>query len=109
MPPHFKGSMMSDTRVKIKPNVQIAEPPMFRVIYINDNQTSMEFVVGSLIEHFEYTVSTAEKITTDIHEAGSAVVAVLPYEIAEQKGIEITVSARTAGYPLQIKLEPNSV
>jgi ATP-dependent Clp protease adaptor protein ClpS len=109
MPPHFKGSMMSDTRVKIKPNIQIAEPPMFRVIYINDNQTSMEFVVGSLIEHFEYTVSTAEKITTDIHEAGSATVAVLPYEIAEQKGIEITVSARTAGYPLQIKLEPDSV
>jgi len=109
MPPHLKGSMMSDTRVKIKPNVQIAEPPMFKVIYINDNQTSMEFVVGSLIEHFEYTVSTAEKITIDIHEAGSAVVAVLPYEIAEQKGIEITVSARTAGYPLQIKLEPDSV
>ena len=109
MPPHLKGSLMSDTRVKIKPNVQIAEPPMFKVIYINDNQTSMEFVVGSLIEHFEYTVSTAEKITIDIHEAGSAVVAVLPYEIAEQKGIEITVSARTAGYPLQIKLEPDSV
>ena len=109
MPPQLKGSMMSDTRVKIKPNVQIAEPPMFKVIYINDNQTSMEFVVGSLIEHFEYTVSTAEKITIDIHEAGSAVVAVLPYEIAEQKGIEITVSARTAGYPLQIKLEPDSV
>ena len=97
---------MSDTRVKIKPNVQIAEPPMFRVIYINDNQTSMEFVVGSLIEHFEYTPLTAEKITMDIHDLGSAVVAVLPYEIAEQKGIEITVSARTAGYPLQIKLEP---
>ena len=97
---------MSETRVKIKPNVQIAEPPMFRVIYINDNQTSMEFVVGSLIEHFEYTPLTAEKITMDIHDLGSAVVAVLPYEIAEQKGIEITVSARTAGYPLQIKLEP---
>jgi ATP-dependent Clp protease adapter protein ClpS len=34
-------------------------------------------------------------------------VAVLPYEIAEQKGIEITVSARNSGYPLQIKLEPD--
>lgn len=101
--------MMSDTRVKIKPNVQITEPPMFRVIYLNDNQTSMEFVVGSLIEHFEYTPITAEKITFDIHDSGSAVVAVLPYEIAEQKGIEITVSARSEGYPLQIKLEPDSV
>lgn len=82
---------------------------MFKVIYINDNQTSMEFVVGSLIEHFEYTPVTAEKITVDIHDLGSAVVAVLPYEIAEQKGIEITVDARNEGYPLQIKLEPDLV
>jgi ATP-dependent Clp protease adaptor protein ClpS len=69
----------------------------------------MEFVIDSLITHFEYTPITAEKITVDIHEEGSAIVAVLPYEIAEQKGIEITVSARTAGYPLQIKLEPESI
>ena len=87
----------------------LAEPPMFRVIYVNDNQTSMEFVISSLIEHFQYTPLTAEKITIDIHEQGSAVVAVLPYEIAEQKGIEVTISARAAGYPLQIKLEPDQI
>jgi len=34
------------------------------------------------------------------------VVAVLPYEVAEQKGIEVTVQARSRQYPLQIKLEP---
>jgi hypothetical protein len=34
---------------------------------------------------------------------------VLPYEIAEQKGIEITLTARGHGYPLQIKLEPDTV
>lgn len=100
--------MSQQVGTKIKPNLNIAEPPMFRVIYINDSQTSMEFVVNSLVEHFEYTPVTAEKITMDIHEAGSAVVAILPYEIAEQKGIEITVSARANGYPLQIKLEPTT-
>ena len=99
----------ADTKSKIKPSMVLAEPPMFRVIYINDNKTSMEFVIDSLITHFEYTPITAEKITVDIHEEGSAIVAVLPYEIAEQKGIEITVNARTAGYPLQIKLEPESI
>ena len=97
----------AETGTKIKPNMQLAEPPMFKVIYINDNTTSMEFVIDSLITHFEYTPTTAEKITVDIHESGSAVVAVLPYEIAEQKGIEITVLARAEGYPLQIKLEPD--
>lgn len=79
---------------------------MFKVIYLNDNQTSMEFVIESLIEFFNYTAQTAVQITEDIHNAGSAVVAVLPYEVAEQKGIEVTVSARSQSYPLQIKLEP---
>jgi ATP-dependent Clp protease adaptor protein ClpS len=98
----------AETKNKVKVNPDLREPPMFKVIYINDNQTAMEFVIGSLIEHFEYSTATAEKITMDIHDAGAAVVAVLPYEIAEQKGIEITVSARSEGYPLQIKLEPDS-
>jgi len=98
----------TDTRTKIVPRHDLKEPPMFRVIYLNDNQTAMEFVIESLIEVFDYTPATAEKITVDIHKAGSAVVAVLPYEIAEQKGIEVTVSARGAGYPLQVKLEPDN-
>ena len=32
----------------------------------------------------------------------------MPYEIAEQKGIEVTVSARSAGFPLQVKIEPEN-
>jgi ATP-dependent Clp protease adaptor protein ClpS len=86
----------------------ITEPPMFKVIYLNDNSTTMEFVIESLMNFFDYTTDTAVKITQDIHEAGSAVVAVLPYEIAEQKGIEVTVSARSQNMPLQVKLEPEA-
>jgi len=100
---------MSQTEAKTKTTIDIKEPPMFKVIYINDDLTSVEFVISTLIEHFEYTPPTAEKITLDIHDSGSAVVAILPYEIAEQKGIEITVTARSEGYPLQIKLEPDVV
>ena len=96
------------TRTKTKTNLDIKEPPMFRVIYINDDQTPMEFVISTLIEHFDYTIDSAQDITIAIHETGSAVVAVLPYELAEQKGVEITVAARSEGYPLQIKLEPQT-
>ena len=99
----------SDTRTRIKPLEAVKEPPMFRVVYLNDNATSMEFVVESLIEYFEYTHETAEQITIDIHEEGSACVAVLPYEIAEQKGIEVTMLARAQSYPLQIRVEPEGV
>jgi len=98
----------SDIQVTHKPNLKLTEPPMYKVIYINDDQTTMEFVVRSLIEHFSYTDTTAENITTSIHEDGSAVVAVLPYEIAEQKGIEVTLDARAEGFPLQVKIEASS-
>jgi len=100
---------VADTTTKIAVREDIKEPPMFKLIYLNDNQTSMDFVIESLVDIFEYSPVTAEKITFDIHEDGSAVVAVLPYEIAEQKGIEVTVSARASGYPLQVKLEPDEV
>jgi len=97
------------TVTKIQINEALKEPPMFKIIYLNDNQTTVEFVIETLMNFFDYTPDTAVKITQDIHEAGSAVVAVLPYEIAEQKGIEITVCARSQNMPLQIKLEPEAV
>ena len=99
----------SDTRTRIKPAEDLKEPPMYRVVYLNDNQTTYEFEVESLIEYFDYTVETAQTITADIHEAGSACVAVLPYEIAEQKGIEVTMLARAQSYPLQVRVEPEGV
>jgi ATP-dependent Clp protease adaptor protein ClpS len=98
----------TSTKITIKPNTTIVEPPMFKVIYMNDDLTTMEFVVSSLIEHFNYTSDTAVNITTGIHESGSAVVAILPYEIAEQKGIEVTLDARSQGFPLQVKIEADT-
>lgn len=95
----------TETKVTIKPNLQLQEPPMFKIIYMNDEVTSMEFVIGSLIDYFNYNQDTATSITQNIHEEGSAVVAILPYEIAEQKGIEVTLDARSKGYPLQVKVE----
>ena len=93
--------------VATKTNTALKEPPLFRIIYLNDNQTTIEFVIETLIEYFGYTTETAMYITQDIHEQGSAVVAVLPFELAEQKGIEVTLAARTQNYPLQVKIEPD--
>lgn len=98
----------TESKIRIRPNLKVPEPPMFKVIYMNDNHTTVEFVVKSLIDHFSYNEDTAVSITTGIHESGSAVVAVLPFEIAEQKGIEVTLDARNQGYPLQVKLEADA-
>ena len=95
----------SDTKTKIKPNLSLKEPPMYKIIYINDDVTAMEFVMDTLVSFFSYNSDAAMTITKSIHDQGSAVVAVLPYEIAEQKGIEVTLEARAAGFPLQVKIE----
>lgn len=98
----------SDTKIKIKPNLALDEPPLYKIIYMNDDVTTIEYVIHSLVDYFNYTEDTAAHITKDIHNDGSAVVAILPYEIAEQKGIEVTLDARSKGYPLQIKVEAES-
>lgn len=94
------------TKTRPEPNFDLKEPPMFKVIYINDNVTTMEFVVSTLETIFNYGAEDAAALTTKIHEDGSAVVAILPFEIAEQKGVEVTQLARNNGYPLLVKLEP---
>jgi ATP-dependent Clp protease adapter protein ClpS len=68
----------------------------------------MDFVVESLVDFIGYTVESATELTVSIHELGSAIETVPPYEIAEQKGVEVTDSARKQQYPLQVKLEPDA-
>jgi len=106
----YKGNNMSNefettTEQRIQPNLALQEPPLYKVVYLNDEVTTMEFVVDSLCEFFDYNPDSASNITTDIHSNGSAIVAVLPYEIAEQKGIEVTLDARSKGFPLQVRVE----
>jgi ATP-dependent Clp protease adaptor protein ClpS len=92
-------------QIKIQPKLGIQPPPMYNVIYVNDNTTTVEFVALTLKEVFQHDDVTAEAVTMKIHQDGSAVAATLPYEIAEQKGVEVTVMARNNGFPLAIKLE----
>lgn len=96
------------TKIKPTPNLNLKEPNMFNVMYINDDVTTMEFVIESLITVFNHSTDSAADITQHIHVNGSGVAATLPYEMAEQKGVEVTQLARNNGFPLVIKLEPNA-
>ena len=95
-------------RPRIAEDLSVKEPPLFKVIYINDETTTMEFVIETLRAVFDYDKDQAHDITVRIHADGSAVVAVLPFEVAEQKGIEVTLLARNNGFPLQVKLEADN-
>ena len=97
---------MADTSIALREILDISPPKDCKVIYLNDSQTSFEFVQGSLMQYFDYTETNASNKTMEVHEAGSSVVAVLPFEIAEQRGVEVLVSARHNGFStFEIKLE----
>lgn len=100
---------MADTKIDLRPRViprtDVQEPKNYNVIYINDNVTTQEFVVETLKSIFNYAEESAMALTLRVHEEGSAVVATLPYEMAEQKGIEVTILARNNGFPLAVKIE----
>jgi ATP-dependent Clp protease adaptor protein ClpS len=95
----------TDLQVKTATEVELKQPNLWKVILLNDEITTMEFVIEVLTRFFEYTEDSAMELTLKIHEDGSAVAAVYPYELAEQKGIEVTLSARQSGYPLEVRIE----
>jgi len=94
------------TRVKIAPNLELTPPPRFKVIFLNDNVTTVQFVMAVLEQIFDHNTESAEELTVKIHEEGQATVAILPHEIAETKAVEVTLIARGNNFPLNVKIEP---
>ena len=100
---------MNDIEVKqnIRPILNIEPPKDFKIIYLNDDVTTYEFVIESFVNVFNYQDPDAEAKAHEISDEGAALVAILPFEIAEQKGVEVLLKARSQGYPLEVKLESN--
>lgn len=90
-------------KVKVRENVK--EPSLYNVIFFNDDSTSMEFVIESLETIFGHSPERAYELTMKVHNEDSAVVATMPFEIAEQKSIETVQWARKNKFPLQVKVE----
>ena len=97
--------MSTDVKLDEKIKHKVEEPKRWKVIFLNDDQTPMDFVIGILTEIFKHTQETAKEITMTIHTEGSGVAGVYSFEIAEVKAVEATTLARSNGFPLQIKME----
>lgn len=104
--------MTTDTLTKvnttIKSKTTLKRPSMYKIIYLNDNVTTYDFVIDTLMGIFGHEFDAAMALAHQVNEQESAVVAVLPYEIAETKGVEVTTLARKNGFPLQVRIEPDS-
>lgn len=97
--------MSTDLQVSEQIKVSLEPPKLWKVLMLNDDQTPMEFVIELLTGLFKHTDGDARALTLEIHNTGSAVVAVHPYEIAEQRALEATKLSRSNGFPLRTELE----
>ena len=95
----------SNVQVEEKIKMTFKEPGKYAVVYLNDEQTPMDFVINSLIKHFQYSEEQAAKMTDTIHNDGIGVVGLYSFEIAEQKATEVKGDAVQHGHPLEIKVE----
>lgn len=96
---------VADVKLDEKIKQKIEEPKRWKVVFLNDDHTPMEFVIGVLTEIYKHTQETAKQITLEIHNDGSGIAGVYTFEIAEVKSVETTALARSNGFPLQLKLE----
>lgn len=94
-----------DVKIDEKVKKKLKQPSQYKVIFVNDDFTPMDFVVSLLIEIFKHSEQTAQALTIKIHTEGFGVVGVYTYEIAEQKSAETTNLSRNFGFPLKVKIE----
>jgi len=83
----------------------VAQPPMWRVVLLNDDYTPMEFVVQLLESIFDKSPAEAYRIMMQVHLNGRGVAGIYPWEVAETKADIVVSRAQAAGYPLQATIE----
>jgi ATP-dependent Clp protease adaptor protein ClpS len=87
--------------VKERVKTKKKEPTVYKVVLLNDDYTTMEFVVTVLENVFQKTPSEAFQIMMHVHVNGRGIAGVYSWEVAETKVDTVTSLARGAGYPLK--------
>jgi len=100
MEPRIREKQTSKSKEKFK------EPEQFRVILLNDDYTTMDFVVDVLMEIFHKSIEDANKIMLDVHKKGRGVVGVYTWDIALTKTEQVHAAAKANEFPLMCIMEP---
>jgi ATP-dependent Clp protease adaptor protein ClpS len=85
--------------------VRVKQPKQFKVVLLNDDYTTMEFVVHVLETIFLKTPSEAVQIMLHVHKQGRGVAGVFSKQIAEAKIEMVHQRARSEGFPLRCIME----
>ncbi len=93
------------TKTVVENDVEIIMPKLYKVMLLNDDYTTFDFVIEILKTVFHKSEEEAINITLKVDREGSAAVGVYPYEIAQVKIEKTHTLARQAGYPLRAIME----
>lgn len=93
------GATKEQTRTRIK------EPKQFNVLMLNDDFTTMEFVVAVLVDIFHKDEVTAQSIMMTVHKNGKAVVGKYPLDIAVTRVNQALRRAEAEGFPFRMSVE----
>jgi ATP-dependent Clp protease adaptor protein ClpS len=84
---------------------KLKEPPLYRVVLINDDYTPMEFVVDILESIFGMERTRATQVMLEVHTKGKGVCGVYNFEIAETKVAQVMSIAQQHQHPLLCEME----
>jgi ATP-dependent Clp protease adaptor protein ClpS len=100
-----RESNQTGDAVKERVTPKKKEPLQFKVVLLNDDYTTMEFVVHVLESVFQKSPAEAYRIMMQVHVQGKGIAGVYPWEVAETKVDVVTSMARSAGFPLRAATE----
>ncbi|ADK82266.1 ATP-dependent Clp protease adaptor ClpS [Sediminispirochaeta smaragdinae] len=95
------------TKLEDRSQEQYREPPMYRVILLNDDYTTMDFVVKVIRQVFHHSSEEAVKIMFDVHKKGKGLVGCYSQDIAVTKQRQVLVMAKSEEFPLRCEIEPD--
>ncbi len=97
--------MPAKSELKERTDNRLKEPKQYCVVMLNDDFTSMDFVVKILVDIFHKDPVTAEQIMMMVHKNGRAVVGIYPYDIAATKVNAALDRAKAEGFPFRMTIE----
>lgn len=92
--------------VAVDNEIRVEKPRLFKVIFHNDDFTTMEFVVRVLEGVFHCSPARSAQIMLEVHRTGHGVAGVFSREVAETKVFLTRELARREGHPLMVTMEP---
>lgn len=88
-----------------KSRQKTAKPAMYKVFLLNDDYTTMEFVVEILETVFAHSKVSATSIMLHVHRNGKGLAGVFTRDIAETKIAKVHAIATENGFPLKCDME----